>query len=227
MLRPLRDALLYEPEGTLYAIALGGPMTIDLRRRVRTINQGDAIVVPQGQALEVEPAVDFLAVSCEGSSPDHFRERFIQVWGYDHFPVNPHLLEPGDEQIQELIPRSDLRFQVSYSVWEVPSVAAAGVCSSETDLMLLLPLDRPVDVELGTPATPLEIPLKHVLGIGPGTTWQPSGGGRLGCLRLTAEPIWQARRALQRAGLGKSFTPEVVPRSYNPPDSDWPGGFSP
>ena len=86
VLRPPREALLYEPDGTLYAFARSGPMTIKLWHRLRTLDLADAIVVPQGLALEIEPAVDLWAICCVGTPPDHFRERFIQVWGFDHVP---------------------------------------------------------------------------------------------------------------------------------------------
>ena len=59
-------------------------MTVMAGRRRQEIARGDAIVVPRGLALDIEPEVDLLGVRYDGPPPDHFRERFIQVWGFEH-----------------------------------------------------------------------------------------------------------------------------------------------
>src|SRR5262245_2897009 len=45
LVRPPRHEILYEPDGTLYALALGAPMAIDLHHRERTIREDDVMVV--------------------------------------------------------------------------------------------------------------------------------------------------------------------------------------
>ena len=87
LVRPATDALLYEPDGTLYAVALQAPMTAEFNRRTRDVLPGDLLIVPRSVPVEIEPTVDLLGVRFEGDPPDHFRERFIQVWGYDHLPA--------------------------------------------------------------------------------------------------------------------------------------------
>lgn len=75
---------LYEPDGTLYAILLSGQTELRTDRRRRAIHRGDLVVVPQSVAVEVEPDADFLALRVSGPPPYHFRERFIQVQGFEH-----------------------------------------------------------------------------------------------------------------------------------------------
>jgi hypothetical protein len=87
--RAPREARLFEPDGTLYAIALDDGMTITTERRALALGRGDALVVPQGLALDIEPAVDLLCIRHDGPPPDHFRERFIQIWGFEHAPSPP------------------------------------------------------------------------------------------------------------------------------------------
>src|SRR5579871_4270234 len=83
---PPRDARLFEPDGTLYAVAIGPTHTIRYNHRERVISSGDLIVVPCALALDVEPEVRMLGIRYVGPAPDHFRERFIQVWGFEHIP---------------------------------------------------------------------------------------------------------------------------------------------
>lgn len=77
---------LYEPDGTLYAIVLDGRSELRTDRRRQRIEPGDLVVVPQSVAVEVEPAAGFLGLRVGGPPPYHFRERFIQVQGFEHVP---------------------------------------------------------------------------------------------------------------------------------------------
>ena len=52
---PPRHARLFEPDGTLYAVALSGPMTVIAGSRRQEIARGDAIVVPRGLASTSSP----------------------------------------------------------------------------------------------------------------------------------------------------------------------------
>ena len=141
--RPQRDAVLYEPEGTLYAIAVGTTMIINLFHRERTVRKGDAIVVPQGLAIEINPEVDLLAIRSTGTPPGHFRERFIQVWGYEHFSADHALSEADTRELHEVIRESDPRFPLSYAIWQ-PQQTRAGPSfrTCENELVLLLNLNR-------------------------------------------------------------------------------------
>ena len=183
--RPPRNALLYELDGTLYAIALGAEMAITRNHRTRRLLLGDAIVVPQGLALEIEPEVDLLAIRCEGTPPDHFRERFIQVWGYDHFPAPRQPADPSLGTFREVIPASDTRFPLSYAAGFLADPAdfrRANASEHGHDLALLINLNQNdvLTVGIHTPARETVIPSNHVLGLGPGLDWHPIGPVVLG-----------------------------------------------
>ena len=100
---PPRHARLFEPDGTLYAVALSGPMTVVAGRRRQEIARGDAIVVPQGLALDIEPEVDLLGVRYDGPPPDHFRERFIQVWGFEHLAAQASAMYAQTDGVRDVI----------------------------------------------------------------------------------------------------------------------------
>ena len=112
---PPRHARLFEPDGTLYAVALSGPMTVIAGRRRQEIARGDAIVVPRGLALDIEPEVDLLGVRYDGPPPDHFRERFIQVWGFEHLAAQASRVR-SDGGVRDVIPADDVRHRISYAV---------------------------------------------------------------------------------------------------------------
>jgi hypothetical protein len=219
--RPPRDALLYEPDATLYGIALGTRLTINLNHRERALSLGDAIVVPPGLSLQVEPAVDLLAVSCAGAGPDHFRERFIQVWGFDLF--RSRLDGPGTPSFddQEIIPAADLRYHLSYTVrglGDHPLVLS--IPEHDLDLRLVLALQGGVTAALGNGGEEVSIPAGQVLAVEPGLAVALRGIGLAGVILLVSEPVFHARRALKQANLGWYFSPEAVPRRHNPGDPD-------
>jgi hypothetical protein len=76
---------LYDPDATVYAVCLGPACTLRTERRGVAIRPADLVILPPGLALEVAPDANFLAVRHLGAPPYHFRERFIQVWGFEHF----------------------------------------------------------------------------------------------------------------------------------------------
>jgi hypothetical protein len=225
--RPPRDKLLYEPDGTLYAVGLGTAMTIELNHRRRTLGTGDVIVVPPALALEVQPEVDFLSVRWTGIVPDHFRERFVQVWGYDHFPADLEAFPPppDGEEFRELIPESDLRFACSAAIWQLaggPEPPAPRTTGH--DAALLLGLEG--EAEVGVEETGLVQPVGRgrLLGLGPGLTYRGTGHGRLAGLRLTSAMIFDARRVLDRGRRGEALSPESAPMPSRP---DRPRSSSP
>ena len=126
---PPRHARLFEPDGTLYAVALSGPMTVVAGRRRQEIARGDAIVVPQGLALDIEPEVDLLGVRYDGPPPDHFRERFIQVWGFEHLAAQASTCYAPTVASATSSPSDDVRHRISYAFFDpayVPSTARRG-----------------------------------------------------------------------------------------------------
>ena len=223
--RPPRDALLYEPDETLYAIALGTEMAITWNHRTRRIRRGDAIVVPPGLALEVEPEVELLAIRFEGSPPDHFRERFIQVWGYEHFTPTTQAEDSTPGGFREVIPASDTRFPLSYAAGllsEPADLRRSNALKHGENLEVLINLDPIILVTVGidSSARAIAVPSHHVLGLGPGLDWQPIGPALLGALRLCSEPFFEARRLLERARLGDRPVRKTLPGRQNPGDRD-------
>ncbi|MEJ7638752.1 MAG: hypothetical protein WKF75_12445 [Singulisphaera sp.] len=63
---PPRHARLYEPDGTLYAVALSGPMIV-MAGVVGRGRAGDRR--PRGWRLDIEPEVDLLGVRKDGPPP--------------------------------------------------------------------------------------------------------------------------------------------------------------
>ncbi len=75
---------LYDPDGTLYAFCLDGPTELCTDRRRVKINHGDLVIIPPAVAIDVNPPSRWFGISYTGPYPYHFRERFIQVWGFEH-----------------------------------------------------------------------------------------------------------------------------------------------
>jgi len=76
----LRDEpRLYEPDGTLYGVALSPETTLTVRHKSRLVRRGDAIVVPQSVSVDADPEISLLVIRHDGVPPLHFRERFIDI----------------------------------------------------------------------------------------------------------------------------------------------------
>jgi hypothetical protein len=99
---------LYEPDGTLYAICLDGPTEICTDRRKVTVNQGDLVIIPPAVAIDCSPPSRWFGITYTGPYPYHFRERFIQVWGFEHHPLataeNATLLHDSRHRIAFFLP---------------------------------------------------------------------------------------------------------------------------
>jgi hypothetical protein len=186
---PPRQARLFEPDGTCYGIALADGMAVVWNRRTVPLGRGDAIVVPQGVALDVEPELHILAIRDEGPAPDHFRERFIQVWGFEHRAA------PRERQDApaEVIGHDDVRFRISYAIWDLPC-ASRDVLRSGLDVVLLVGLDGEPALGLPGEGARVVVAAGTVAAVGPGLEYRMEGRGRLGLLILRAEPAQQARR---------------------------------
>lgn len=79
---------LYEPDGTLYAICLDGPVDLTTDRRRVCVNRGDLVIIPPAVAIDVSPSSRWFGLVYTGPYPYHFRERFIQVWGFELQPIS-------------------------------------------------------------------------------------------------------------------------------------------
>lgn len=204
--RPAPDSLLYEPDGTLYAIALQAPMTAEYNRRKRAVRPGDLLVVPRGLPVGIEPTVDLLGLRFEGEPPDHFRERFLQIWGYDHLPADDRRATLGDAE-------ADLRFPLSCSVLPLSesSLPLPGWASHAR--RLLIALEGRIAVEsVGDGRGAVALDPRDVLLTDGGTELIARGPGRLVLLQIESEIAFSARRAAGRRD-GKQPTPEYLPPS--------------
>lgn len=207
--RPPADALLYEPDGTLYAVCLAESLTVRTGHLTRTVRRGDSLVIPRALAVDVEPLADVIAVRHDGPPPDHFRERFIQVWGLEHRPA-PH---PEATGVSEIIPASDARFRVPYATYDVKQAdATPGPASEEPVILIGLEGHALVKVRFGPVYATRELQGRRVLALGPGVEWELSGPGRVGALTIINGLADDARR---RGADGVRRPPPSV--EYDPP----------
>ena len=158
-------------------------MTISLHHRERAIRAGDIVVVPPALALEVEPEVDFLAVRWTGIVPDHFRERFIQVWGYDHFPADLEASRVtggagGIPRAHPARPISASRAPSDSGSLPVPRRLPPRE-QTGYDLDLLLCLEGSVRVGVEEIQRRQELGRGQLLGLGPELSYRASGSGQL------------------------------------------------
>lgn len=75
---------LYDPDGTFYAFCLDGPAELCTDRRRVVVETGDLVIIPPAVAIDIYPPARWFGISYTGPYPYHFRERFIQVWGFEH-----------------------------------------------------------------------------------------------------------------------------------------------
>jgi hypothetical protein len=210
LLRPPADALLYEPDGTLYALALGSPMTAEFNHRIRELRPGDLLVVPRSLPVAIEPTVDLLGIRFEGEPPDHFRERFIQVWGYDHLPA----ADPSAP-----VAEPDLRFPVHRSIMVVAGEPTPLPGSTACDRRLVIVLEGRVAVEADADGrSSVELGPRDVLSTDGAAALVARGSGLVVVIRIEPEIVFEGRRAAGRRD-GSRPTPEYLPR---PPQSSGP-----
>jgi hypothetical protein len=105
---------LYEPDGTFYAVCLDGPVVVATDRRRVTVNKGDLVILPPMVAVELSNSARWFGIVYTGPYPYHFRERFIQVWGFEHLPSR--WLAPSSEPVEPVeatnLDRRDLRHRI-------------------------------------------------------------------------------------------------------------------
>src|SRR5262249_31270641 len=79
------NPMIYEPDGLLYAAAVPPASTLVARHKVRAFRPGDLAIVPRAGATDAEgEGASYVAIRYDGEPPQHFRERFLQTWGYEH-----------------------------------------------------------------------------------------------------------------------------------------------
>jgi hypothetical protein len=207
LFRPRTDALLYEPDGTLYAVCLADKMTLRTDRREQVVRWGDAVVVPRAFAVDAGPRVDLLALRHDGPPPDHFRERFIQVWGFDYFP-SP-LDAANGAGFRDVISAADVRLRVPYAVADV-GVPLRGAKGGSADLVIVVCLDGGLDLTVGKGAEMrrLELPSRTAAAVLPSTPFRIEGEGRAGVLTVLNELAHEARRREPGSSTDRPLSPE-------------------
>jgi hypothetical protein len=209
--RPPRDARLFEPDGTLYAVALSEGMSITTERGTMALGRGDALIVPQALGLEIEPEVNLLAILHDGPPPDHFRERFIQVWGFEHRPAGAVPRPGGGGGLTEVIADEDVRFRIPYAVWDLEG-APVDAPPTTLEITLLVGLGGEPRLVLTEGDSGTILRPGTIAAIGPGAGFRVLGTGRLGRLILRTELAHEARRAPRRAEI-RAMSPEYDPGS--------------
>ena len=211
-----RTERLFEPDGTLYAIALSDRMTVMTERRGLAIGRGDALVVPQAVALDIEPEVDLLGIRHDGPPPDHFRERFIQVWGFEHVPAPPLPLSEAPGGLTEVIAAQDVRFRIPYAIWDLPA-GSTEVQETGLETVLLIGLEGTPRLIVAREDSCVTLRPGTIAAIGPGLSFQAEGMGRLGWLTLRTELAHEARRRDRDRAAHEPMSPEYRPE---PPRSE-------
>jgi hypothetical protein len=201
---PPRFARLFEPDGTLSAICLGDSLTIATDRRRVTVSRGDAIVVPSGLALDAEPEVKLLGIRYDGPPPDHFRERFIQVWGFEHFPAPARPI--AGQGFREVIPVSDVRHRVPYAVWDLSKQTTA-LQTTGLHVALMIGLEGGPSLLFDDQTEPETVAPGLLVAIGPGLSYRLAGPGRVGRLFLMTEMIHNARRDDPSRAMSPEYPP--------------------
>lgn len=209
--RPPRHSLLYEPDGTLYAVALSDAMTLATDRRAVALKKGDAVVVPRAFAVDAGPDVDLLALRHDGPPPDHFRERFIQVWGFEHAPAP--LPARSRHGVVEVIAAADVRHRVPYALYDVAE-AGGNVALDISEVLLLVGLEGALQCifETSDGEARLDLPSGGLIGLAPVGRCRLAGQGRVGVLTVRSELTHQGRRRDAGTSAGSPLSPEYRPR---------------
>ncbi len=196
---------LYEPAGTLYAVCLSSTR-LSTDRRVVDVTRGDLIIVPQAVAIDVETPVDLLCLSHNGVPPFHFRERFIQIWGFEKI---------GAEEAQDPLRTGEHRF--TYQVLDLnPGQNHREPAGLDIRIVLVLTggcnLSRVGETEVEA------LNVDNLCILGAEEDFQLHGQGRLGVLTIPTELLHEYR--LRQKHLLKPPSPDypVWPQESSRPD---------
>ena len=201
-----REALVHEPEDTLYLFWMGEDTTFSVHHREVAVRRGDVVVIPAALAVDAGPSLDGFAIRCGGTPPDHFRERFIQVWGIDHLPAPRETV--GLQGFSSVISASDARHRIPYSVLDINPQAEARIVA-ENDPRILIGLSGRLHVIVDDLPTREEFAVEYrgAFLLGAGLSLIVRGGGRLGALTCLNEVSHEARRRDSATGV-KAISPE-------------------
>lgn len=204
--------VLYEPDGPLYAICLQPEVEVATDRRRVLLSPLDLIVVAPGLALDVSPAAPFLVLRHLGTPPPHFRERFIQVWGFEHRPAaeGPLVLDP-----------EVAGHRVRYEILDLSTGPGTLTLPPHARGILLAP-ECSLTVAAGSGDEPgVTLPTGTIALVEPETTLAPRGEGRVGLLTVIPEPLYEAR-TLERRRRGQTARVDYSPPTghFNAPQNE-------
>ena len=205
--KPPRDAVLYEPDGTLYAIALKD-CALEIPRRGESLESGDIVVIPRGFPVDAGSSADFLGICHDGPPPDHFRERFIQVRGFDVPSAEPETTEAGGFRWR--IPRTEVRYRVAYATLDVTEANGGVSLPLCPFLRLVIAIKGEAFFRSATfePAPLVRFPARSVVLTYPGQPLAVEGNVRLGILEILTDLEHQERRRLSIRGASEMPSPE-------------------
>ncbi len=202
------DPLVYEPDGTLYAVGLGPGVTLSARHKAKAFRRGDAIVVPRSVAIDAEPGVDLVAIRHDGTPPYHFRERFIQTWGYEHRPAPEAGTVGGDF---EVIPEDDARYRVPCRL--VRSTRSGRAGSTGPDLHLWAGLGGEGTIQDAATGRGVDLVAGTLALILPACSYRVEGSLVAARLVLRTEVLYMEHLAEQLRRPAPTWTPEFDPRA--------------
>lgn len=194
---------LYDPDRTLYAVCLSDETTVSTDRRQQLISRGELIVLPESRAIETTPDCDFLAVRSSGPPPYHFRERFIQVWAFDHLTSAPQTTAAG---LLEALAAVESQHRIGFAHFELGREAIA-LPARGLDRFLLVSLEGVTTVESDGLQPSVELPPGTIALTTPGQGLRAAGPSRLAVLSLSTEGVHQARLLATRRAAAR-LTPE-------------------
>ncbi len=202
------NPMIYEPDGTLYAAALGETPLV-ARHKIRTFRPGDVAVIPRAVAIDAEPpGATYVAVRHDGDPPYHFRERFIQTWGYEHRSAGA---ADGARFYDDVVPPDDARFRVPFrrvGLGEHRLRDATGL-----DVHLWVGIEGRGIVATGQDSRACGLGPGELVLVGVGVDYWVEGRGVAGRFLLMAEPAHEARLA-SASGQAEGCSPE-----FRPPDN--------
>ncbi|WZO99740.1 hypothetical protein EP7_001352 [Isosphaeraceae bacterium EP7] len=198
---------LYEPDGTLHAVCLSEAATFVTDRREVEVRRGDLIVLPRSVGVDVLPSIDAITVRHDGPQPFHFRERFIQVWTFEHLAAPAR---SPDQPRHTLLETSGLLHRLGYAILdavggETISIEAREACH------ILVGLGGELRIEIqGEPSRILA--LGEVALAPPWLSYRVDGTGRYGELSMISEFAHEGRALERRRETGR-VSPEFGVRA--------------
>jgi hypothetical protein len=191
---PGAQPVLYEPEGPIYAVLLGPACTLATDRRRVAVAPLDLVVVSPGLAIDVEPAASFLALRHLGPPPPHFRERFVQVWGFEHRPAGagPSRLVVDPDAAGHRLRHEVLDLGAGPTVVTLPPFAR-GLLAVPDEGREVVAAAGPHEVRLAPGSIAI---------LQPGTPLSLRGPARVGLVTALPEGLHEAR-ALERLRAGR------------------------